>query len=384
MERTRVLHVTQAIGDVSQTVGGVAVVMLDQVAELVTAGFDVTVACPDLGGMPAEVAARGATYLRWDAEREPGPSVVGEARHLRTIVRDVDPDVVQLHSSKAGLVGRVVVRGRIPTIFMPHAWSFRHGEGSTTRSAVRSWERWAARWTNVILCVSDAERDAGIDAGITATYRVLSNTIDLEDPGLSLVEARSQVLPEIGTDTPVVLCVGRLTAQKGQDILLHAWPQIRRRVPSARLVIVGSGPDGEALRAAAPDDVIFIPAVPRTDVPVWTLAADVVAFPSRWEGQSIGVLESLRLGRPVVVSDCEGMAEALEGGRGSIVPIEDPPALAEALVPFVADPSFAAREGREAAAAFTRIHGERRRRNLAHYRQLVAGLADQAIASSAS
>lgn len=374
MEKATVLHVTQAVGDVSQTVGGVAVVMLDEVANLVASGRPVTVAGPDRGNLRAEVTSRGATYVRWEADREPGPSVAREARDFRRILAQVDPGVIHLHSSKAGFVGRGVVRGRLPTIFSPHAWSFHHGDRAGMRAAVRSWERWAARWTDVILCVSDAERDAGMAAGIHARFAVLSNTVDLPDPGIDQQQARARVLPELPTDVPVALCIGRLTAQKGQDILLRAWPRVTAEVLHARLVVVGSGPDEAVLRRLAPPDVVFVPAIPRDQVPVWTLAADVVVFPSRWEGQSIGVLESLALGRPVVVSDCEGMAEALTGGRGTLVPVDDEMALAAGVVPYLADPAWAAAEGRKAAEDYHRVHGERRRVNQARYLDLIAAV----------
>lgn len=80
MSKPAVLHVTQAVGDESQTVGGVAVVMLDQVQDLVAGGWDVTVAGPDHGRLPDDVTSRGATFARWHADREPGPSVARESQ----------------------------------------------------------------------------------------------------------------------------------------------------------------------------------------------------------------------------------------------------------------------------------------------------------------
>lgn len=377
MSKPAVLHVTQAVGDESQTVGGVAVVMLDQVQDLVAGGWDVTVAGPDHGRLPDDVTSRGATFARWHADREPGPSVARESRELRRVLARVDPGVIHLHSSKAGLVGRAVTRGKVPTIFSPHAWSFHHARSATMRAAVRSWERSAARWADVILCVSEAERGIGIRAGVQGRFEVLSNTVNLPAPSITRERARSLVLGGIGADTPLAVCIGRLTAQKGQDILLRAWPRVVAQVPTARLVIVGSGPDQDALRHLAPDDVVFVPAVPRDQVPTWTVAGDVMVFPSRWEGQSIGVLESLNLGRPVVVSDCAGMAEALAGGRGTMVSVGDEPALEAAVVPYLRDRAWAAEQGRLAALDYRLVHGERRRVNQQRYRELVAGLADR-------
>ncbi|NEA48622.1 glycosyltransferase, partial [Streptomyces sp. SID10815] len=70
---------------------------------------------------------------------------------------EVRPDLVHAHSAKAGLAGRLAVRGRIPTVFQPHAWSFEAVGGATAALALR-WERWGTRWAARTVCVSEAER----------------------------------------------------------------------------------------------------------------------------------------------------------------------------------------------------------------------------------
>lgn len=73
--------------------------------------------------------------------------------------------------------------------------------------------------------------------------------------------------------------------QKGQDVLLEAWDAVLRRVPEARLVLVGDGPDSARLRAGAPRDVLFAGAT--DDAVPWYQAADLVVLPSRWEGMAL-------------------------------------------------------------------------------------------------
>jgi glycosyltransferase involved in cell wall biosynthesis len=148
--------------------------------------------------------------------------------------------------------------------------------------------------------------------------------------------------------------VGRLSRQKGQDVLLDAWPTVRQRVPGARLALVGDGPDIEALRARTSDGVEFTGA--RDEVSVWFAAADVVALPSRWEGMSLAMLEAMACGRPLVVTDVAGAEVAV----GAVVPPEDPHALADAVVDRLVDQARAEREGREARAVVERDHDLRR------------------------
>lgn len=227
----------------------------------------------------------------------------------------------------------------------------------------------------MILCGSQDEADSGRQAGIRGNYVVLSNSSHIVDPGLDQAEARKTYLPMIGGDDPLVVCFGRYCQQKGQDIMLDAWPLIRAQVPQARLVMLGSGPDDTALREAATPDVVFAtPGRDRESVAGGILCADVLAFPSRWETLSLAVLETFELGRPAVLSDCQGMKEAAEGGAGAVVPREDPHALADALIPYLRDRNWAAAEGIRAAEAYRAVHEARRQRNQQSYLALMRGM----------
>lgn len=361
----RVLHVSQSVE------GGVDIVVTDLVRQQVARGWEVHVACPTQGYLAENVVASGAIHHGWEATREPGPAVPREIRALSRIVRGVEPDVVHLHSSKAGLAGRLALRGRLPTVFSPHAWSFFHVKGVTRRAAL-AWERLAVRWADVVLCGSEGERQTGQDAGIHANFRVIPNSSWIDARGLTQPEARAAL--QLDPDAPIAVCLGRYAAQKGQDVLLAAWPAVTRAVPAAQLVLVGFGPDEEYLRQIAPEGVRFSPASDRLSVVRWIMAADVLAFPSRWETLSLAVLESLELGRAVVVSDCQGMSEALAGGPGTMVPKDSPPDLAEALTPFLADRALAARTGTAAAEHYRTTHGRQRAERFDTYSALLEGL----------
>jgi glycosyltransferase involved in cell wall biosynthesis len=334
-----ILHVSQP------TDGGVAGYVVDVVADQVARGWRVVVASPPWDDLGGRVEASGAEHVHWTAGRAPGPGAFLDARRLRRIVDRVEPALVHLHSSKAGLAGRLALRGRVPTIFQPHAWSFEAVRGPV-RAAALSWERRAAPW-GTILCVSEGERRRGEEHGIRADWRVIPNGVDLDEwreASPHEREAARRIL-EL-EDRPTVVCVGRLCRQKGQDVLLEAWPEVAARVPDAQLLLVGDGPDATKLRRAAGKSVRL--AGRRTDVGSWLAAADVVAQPSRWEGMSIGMLEAMATGRSIVASDVAGAAEALGGDAGALVPPEDPTALADALAERLLDPAKAAAEGRRA------------------------------------
>jgi glycosyltransferase involved in cell wall biosynthesis len=343
-----VLHVSQP------TDGGVARYVEDAVADQVGRGWRVVVAAPSYGDLASRIEAAGAKHVDWTASRTPGPGSLLDTFRLARIVEREQPALVHLHSSKAGLAGRLAIRGRRTTVFQPHAWSFEAVRGPV-RAGALLWERRAARWAAAILCVSEGERRRGEEAGVAAIWRVIRNGVDLEVWPEASPEERSAARRRLALDErPTVVCVGRLSRQKGQDILLRAWPAIVSSVPEAQLVLVGDGPDRESLRRQAGESVQLVGE--RADVGDWLAAADVVAFPSRWEGMSIGMLEAMASGRSIVASDVPGAQEALGREAGAVVPPEDTVLLANAIVTRLQDPAQGAAEGRAARESAERSH----------------------------
>jgi glycosyltransferase involved in cell wall biosynthesis len=353
-----ILHVCQP------TDHGVARCVRQLVADQVSRGWQVTVACPTGPGDLAEsVVASGARHVPWPAQRSPTRGLRLERSTLATALTQSRPDVVHLHSSKAGLSGRALLRGRTPTIFQPHAWSFEALDGPT-RAAAAGWERWAARWTQAVVCCSEAEAKEGEAAGVRATWRVVPNGVDLvRFPAVDQagrLRARTQL--GLDQDRRIAVCVGRISQQKGQDLLVSAWPSVRERVADALLVLVGSGPDEAALRAAAGPGVELVgeQRLPQA----WLAAADVAVLPSRYEGMALGVLEALATGRSVVATDAAGMREAIgeeeEDAGGVVVPVGDVAAIARAVAHRLLDEVLREAEGRRARRRAEQNHDIRR------------------------
>jgi glycosyltransferase involved in cell wall biosynthesis len=348
---SRILHVCES------TDGGIGVFIRDLALDQAARGQEVAVAVPSGGPVVAALAAAGVRHHAWEAIAQPWPlAVARELRSLRRIVAAVDPALVHVHSSKAGLVGRLVVRRRRPTIHQPHSWSFWARTGAI-RLAALGWERAAARWTDIVLCVSEDERRLGQEAGVRADYRVFPNGVDLArfEPG-DRAAARAEL--GIPAGVPLAVCVGRLHRQKNQGALLEAWPVVRGAVPEAQLVLVGDGPDRQELARRAVEGVQF--AGTTADVRPWLAAASVVAQPSRWEGMSLSLLEALATGRSAVVTDVPGMAEVVVGGVGAVVAADDVAGLAHALAERLGDPERADAEG---AAGRARIESHHDRRD---------------------
>ncbi|SBT48535.1 glycosyltransferase family 4 protein [Micromonospora narathiwatensis] len=159
-------------------------------------------------------------------------------------------------------------------------------------------------------------------------------------------------------DRPVVVCVSRLVPRKGQDMLIRAMPEIRRRVPDAALLVVGGGPYRATLEKLARQtgverDVVFTGSVPSAELPAHYAAGDVYAMPCRTrnrgldvEGLGIVYLEASATGLPVVAGDSGGAPDAVrEGETGYVVRGRDVAQLADRVATLLADRDLARQLG---------------------------------------
>lgn len=159
-------------------------------------------------------------------------------------------------------------------------------------------------------------------------------------------------------DRPVVVCVSRLVPRKGQDTLIRALPEIRRRVPDAVLLIVGGGPYRNGLGKLARQvgverDVVFTGTVPAAELPAHYAAGDVYAMPCRTrnrgldvEGLGIVYLEASATGLPVVAGDSGGAPDAVRDGEtGFVVRGRDVAQLADRVATLLADRDLARQFG---------------------------------------
>jgi glycosyltransferase involved in cell wall biosynthesis len=302
----RILHVTQCEqAGVPRHVAAVSAFQAEGGATVTVAG-------------PARLrVADGVAHQPWTARSAPFVDP-RELASLSRIISGFAPDVVHLHSSKAGLVGRLLVRGRLPTVFTPHAWSFVR-EGPTRRGA-RAWERWAARWTTVVLTLNVDEVASTQTFGWRRPPVMISNGVDVASwtPADAVSRQRARRHLGLDPDVPVALCVGRLVHQKGQLELARRWEAVRATVPDATLVLVGDGPHHSTIAALRAPGVLLAGSTDR--VWPWYAAADVCAQPSRWEGMSYATLEAMASGLPVVAFDVGGMRHALGDGRHVVEP----------------------------------------------------------------
>jgi glycosyltransferase involved in cell wall biosynthesis len=179
---------------------------------------------------------------------------------------------------------------------------------------------------------------------------VAPNAIDNERFAAGAADAR-QARDAASNDHPTFIYVGRLDPEKGVDVLLRAWG-IVDRPDGARLRIVGTGSQAEALRGLAVrlrlENAEFEGFVPQADLPGCYGRADAFVFPSLSDPWGLVINEAMASGLPVITTSAPGGARELvkNGENGLVVPPRDPNALAAAMSTLAAD-----REARERMAS---------------------------------
>jgi glycosyltransferase involved in cell wall biosynthesis len=259
---------------------------------------------------------------------------------LRAYVREQGISVVHTHGYRSDAVGYAATRWMrgVRAVTTHHGW-IRNGRRQEVmfRFAIAL----AARF-DAVACVSEKLLDE-LPRSLVRSGRasVIHNAIVLQDyaEGGRRVEVRRRL--GLGDDDILIGAIGRLSVEKGVDILLRAFARVAAAVPNARLAYVGEGPLGAALERGIAEaklgERVFMLGHWQPVQPFYE-AADIIVCPSLTEGLSNVLLESLALHRPVVATRAGGNAEIVEDRvSGLLVPIADEHALAAAIVDVASD-----------------------------------------------
>jgi len=357
-----ILHVLEA------TTGGTRRHLVDLVTHLDPDRFDVSVACatrrdPGMAADLERMRASGIDVHIVDMVRSIDPlHDASAARRLCGLMRARPYQIVHTHSSKAGMLGRYAAyrEGVSCVVHSPHVFAFQMQGPAALTAFYAACERWAARVTNHIVCVSQAEMQAARARGICDPDRLVlvENGIDV---GQYVDVARGTFRKELDLpdEARLIGVIGRLCPQKGQLDLMAAAHDIRERHPGAHFVFVGSGPDERRIKqviARRGWEACFHCVPTHDDMPRVYADLDIVVQPSRWEGMPYAPLEAMASGRAVVATRTGGVPDMIvDGESGVLVSVDDPTRLAQSITALLADPARAEALG-AAARARVREH----------------------------
>ncbi|MDX6628962.1 MAG: hypothetical protein QOH00_1208 [Gaiellales bacterium] len=318
--------------------------------------YEIEVAAHGPGGAVADACAalevpfHHVRHLVRDPHPYHDAAAVGE---LRALARRIGPDVVQINSSKAGVLARVALAGlAAKTVFTAHGWAF-SGRGGAAGTAYATAERLVAPLSDAIVCVSSHDLKLAHAHHIAPRggVHVIHNGVDAPaEPGRRRTPANRLVLG----------CTARLAPPKDLITLLDALAQ--PGCEEWELRVFGDGPDRaeiERHRNALGLGGRVTLLGNRQDVAAQLADCDAFALISDWEGLPYSILEAMAAGLPVLASEVGGIPDlVVPGSTGELVPARDAAAAGRVLAAWAAGPAVLPALGRaghaRARAAFSR------------------------------
>jgi glycosyltransferase involved in cell wall biosynthesis len=282
----------------------------------------------------------------------------GDIGRFRRLAKSFRPDILHLHG------------GRDSWVAAGALWHFGSGRPRVVRTKHNVFpiaDHFANRWQygsffEAIVCLSGAIVGQCTEKAYIDRSRLVLIPSACEAERFELAAGcRADMRREFGfADSDVVVVMsGRLRPEKGHDVLVAAMPEVIRRHPEVRFLLLGSG----SLKGGLDDAIETGGLRPhvrlagfREDVPECLSAADICVQPSRSEGLGTSVLEACAAGLPVVASRTGGIPDIItDGETGLLVEPGSPAGLAEALASLVADRGMRERLG---AAAREKVRRE--------------------------
>ena len=338
----RVLHVAKVTG-----IAGAENHLLALLPALRALGVDAEVVLLQEPGRPVAQLVRafltaGVPTFELAINMDLDPWLVGR---LARLVRSRGAHAVHTHGVHADLYGRLCLQGLDGVLLL----QTRHNDDRFRRLWImRLLNQWLARRCVRIVAISDAVREF-----VCAVEGIPPRKVERIYYGLDAAPAPQNVVDlrtELGwAGAPLIGFVGRLTGQKGVDVLLNAFAIVHRALPTARLLLIGDGPQRDALAALAGGLQISAAvhfAGWREDARAQMAALNVLAIASRWEGFGLVTLEAMQAGVAVVASRVSALPEiVLDGETGLLVPAANAAKLAAALLALLQDPQRAMQLG---------------------------------------
>lgn len=361
---------TRRLAHVATTDMSLALLLGPQLRAFADAGYDVIgISAP--GPYVPELESWGITHrpLR-HATRAFAPHRDARAvAELWELFRHLRPDVVHTHNPKPGVYGRLAARAaRVPVVVNTvHGLYALPTDHWSKRSIVYGLERVAASCSDAELVQNPEDLDVLARLGVPRRkLTLLGNGIDLArfDPSRIDPDRVAARREDLGAGPDDVLCglVGRLVREKGYPEVFAAAARLRERAPRVRVVVVGPvDPDKadaittrETDAAAANGGIRFLGY--RADVEELYAAMDIYVLASHREGYPRSAMEAAAMGLPIVATDIRGCREVVDDGvTGTLVPVGDAPALAQAIAQLAGD---AARRHQMGEAARKRAEAE--------------------------
>lgn len=259
-------------------------------------------------------------------------SIIKNVRKVKKIIKSIKPDIIYCHSSFAGGIGRLAAKGsKIKIVYNPHGWAFNMNQKSSLSMSIKSKlylviEKFLARKTDRIVCISKAERQSALEKKIAKDQKLslITNGIDISKVRSANRFKRSDFnIPEKAF---VVGMIGRLCPQKAPDTFIHSAKLIKEKIPDSFFIIVGDGELTDQTVEYARQNNIDLLVTGWVDNPYDYLQLfDISLLLSRWEGFGLAIVEYMAAEKNVVASRIDAIPTIIEDGvDGFLVEVDNP------------------------------------------------------------
>ncbi len=259
-------------------------------------------------------------------------SIIKNVRKVKKIIKSIKPDIIYCHSSFAGGIGRLAAKGsKIKIVYNPHGWAFNMNQKSSLSMSLKSKiylviEKFLARKTDRIVCISKAERQSALEKKIAKDSKLalITNGIDISKVRSANRLKRSNFnIPE---DSFVVGMIGRLCPQKAPDTFIHSAKLIKEKIPDSFFIIVGDGELTDQTVEYARQNNIGLLVTGWVDNPYDYLQLfDISLLLSRWEGFGLAIVEYMAAEKNVVASRIDAIPTIIQDGvDGLLVEVDNP------------------------------------------------------------
>ena len=318
--KIRVLHIAEAAGGVERYLETLFKYSKDQVENIL-------VCSQNYDYKKFKTLADRVIVLRMAHDIEPSSDIKVE-RTLRRTIKQLKPDIVYAHSSKAGAFARIADLGlNNKVIYNPHGWAFNMQQSAKKKEMYKWVEKISAHFCNKIVCISDAERESALREKICkpSKLQVIYNGIDLEEIEKTTPMSRDQL--GIPDDAFVVGMVGRLSKQKAPDTFVKAAKLIKEKIPNAFFLMVGDGElrdQTEELINQYDLGSSFLITGWVDNPTAYMKIMDVGMLLSRWEGFGLVLPEYMACGVPIVATNVDAIPNIVTNGvNGMLVDKDD-------------------------------------------------------------
>ena len=234
--------------------------------------------------------------------------------NIRRIVKRVNPDLIHLHSTKAGVLGRWAIDcNKYRVLYSPHAYSFLMENCSyTKRQIYKSIEKLSDR--KKVVTVTDIDGELEASKCVTHNSICIPNGINCSEMDALMDEARLLIESNKVKDSDVktVCMIGKVVPQKNPSL----FNEIAHRFKEVRFVWIGAGPLENQLDS---ENIEITGWISRSEAVARIMTSDLVLFTSKWESLSIALLEAMYIGKMCIVSNADGNKDVVKDGINGYV-----------------------------------------------------------------